>query len=54
VPSHRALAVFRGRTLECLDAKLVLDEVGVPGQPTGPSGTPAVSVAEGRIAQHLG
>jgi uncharacterized protein len=26
VPSHRALAVFRGRTQEWLDAKLVLDE----------------------------
>ena len=26
VPSHRALAVFRGRTLELLDAKLVLAE----------------------------
>ncbi|MCO5978072.1 Tex family protein [Ideonella oryzae] len=45
VPSHRALAVFRGRTLEILDAKLVLDEEVVPGQPT---------LAEGRIAQHLG
>ena len=45
VPSHRALAVFRGRTLEWLDAKLVLDEEVVPGQP---------SMAEGRIAQHLG
>ena len=45
VPSHRALAVFRGRALEFLDAKLVLDEVLVPGQPT---------LAEGRIAQHLG
>ena len=45
VPSHRALAVFRGRTLEWLDAKLVLDEVVVAGQPT---------LAEGRIAQHLG
>ena len=45
VPSHRALAVFRGRTLEILDAKLVLDEELVPGQPT---------LAEGRIAQHLG
>ena len=54
VPSHRALAVFRGRTLEWLDAKLVLDEVVVPGQPTGPAGIPSVSVAEGRIAQHLG
>ena len=45
VPSHRALAVFRGRTLEFLDAKLVLDEELVPGQPT---------LAEGRIAVHLG
>jgi uncharacterized protein len=45
VPSHRALAVFRGRTLEFLDAKLVLDEEVVPGQP---------SLAEGRIARHLG
>jgi uncharacterized protein len=54
VPSHRALAVFRGRSLEWLDAKLVLDEDLQPGQPTGPSGTPAVSLAEGRIARHLG
>ena len=45
VPSHRALAVFRGRALEILDAKLVMDEVPAPGQP---------SVAEGRIAHHLG
>ncbi len=45
VPSHRALAVFRGRTQEWLDAKLVLDEEPVPGQP---------SLAEGRIARHLG
>ncbi len=45
VPSHRALAVFRGRTQEILDAKLVLDEEVVPGQP---------SLAEGRIARHLG
>jgi len=45
VPSHRALAVFRGRTQEFLDAKLVLDEELVPGQP---------SLAEGRIARHLG
>lgn len=45
VPSHRALAVFRGRTLEILEAKLVLDEEPVPGQP---------SLAEGRIAVHLG
>ncbi|CAN7319992.1 Tex family protein [Rhizobacter sp. LjRoot28] len=45
VPSHRALAVFRGRTQEFLDAKLVLDEELQPGQP---------SKAEGRIAIHLG
>lgn len=45
VPSHRALAVFRGRTQEWLDAKLVLDEEFVPGKPT---------MAEGRIAVHLG
>ena len=45
VPSHRALAVFRGRTLEILDAKLVLNEEVVPGKPT---------MAEGRIAVHLG
>jgi uncharacterized protein len=45
VPSHRALAVFRGRTQEVLDAKLALDEEVVPGKPT---------MAEGRIAIHLG
>ncbi|MEK8050716.1 Tex family protein [Ideonella sp. DXS22W] len=45
VPSHRALAVFRGRSLEILDAKLVLDEEVIPGKPT---------LAEGRIAIHLG
>ena len=47
VPSHRALAVFRGRTLEFLDAKLVLDEEArAAGQ--------ARRSAEGRIAVHLG
>ena len=45
VPSHRALAVFRGRSLEWLDAKLALDEEPVAGQP---------SLAEGRVARHLG
>ncbi|RZS56772.1 Tex family protein [Sphaerotilus mobilis] len=45
VPSHRALAVFRGRTLEILDARLALDEEAVPGTP---------SLAEGKIAIHLG
>jgi len=45
VPSHRALAVFRGRALDILDAKLVLPVEPEPGKP---------SVAEGRIAIHLG
>ena len=45
VPSHRALAVFRGRTLEVLDARVALDEAPVPGQP---------GLAEGRIAGHVG
>nr|MBA2724215.1 RNA-binding transcriptional accessory protein [Methylibium sp.] len=45
VPSHRALAVFRGRTQQILDAKLVLAEEPVPGK---------VSMAEARIALHLG
>jgi protein Tex len=44
VPSHRALAVFRGRTLEILDAKLAVDEELQPGQ---------ASLAEGKIAIHL-
>ena len=44
VPSHRALAVFRGRSLNLLDAKLVLDEVLEPGVP---------SIAEGYIAKHV-
>jgi uncharacterized protein len=45
MPSHRALAVFRGRALEILDAKLGVDEEVMPGKPT---------LAEGRIARHLG
>ncbi len=44
VPSHRALAVFRGRQLEILDARLALPVEPEPGQP---------SIAEGRIALHL-
>jgi len=53
VPSHRALAVFRGRGLEILDAKLVQPEPE-PGKPTGALATSSVSLAEGRIAIHLG
>ena len=54
VPSHRALAVFRGRTLGLLDAKLMLPAdrealaAGLSGSKLPPS------LAEGRIAQHLG
>ncbi len=44
VPSHRALAVFRGRALEVLDVSLGIDAVPEPGR-LGP--------AEGRIANHL-
>ena len=44
VPSHRALAVFRGRALEILDAKLVQPLEPEPGKP---------SLAEGKIALHL-
>jgi protein Tex len=54
VPSHRALAVFRGRTQEWLDARLVLDGQTIPGPPARPSVTSSVSLAEGRIALRLG
>ena len=45
VPSHRALAVFRGRALDILEVKLALPVEPEPGQP---------SIAEGKIALHLG
>ncbi len=45
VPSHRALAVFRGRSIDILDVKLTLNEEVQLGKPT---------LAEGRIAAHLG
>ena len=61
VPSHRALAVFRGRGLEILDAKLVLPEPNTPVAPvsnaaaaTKTRATPVVSLAEGRMALRLG
>ncbi len=44
VPSHRALAVFRGRQLEILEARLIA--------PLAEDGK--TSLAEGRIALHLG
>ena len=50
VPSHRALAVFRGRTLEVLDAKLQ-----TPDEAAAEPGAKApTALAEGRIALHLG
>ena len=54
VPSHRALAVFRGRALEILDAKLVLPEPEAPVSAATGKPAPTVSLAEGRIALHLG
>ena len=61
VPSHRALAVFRGRSLDILDVKLVLPESNMPLAPVATSSdapkkiaSPVVSLAEGRIALKLG
>ena len=51
VPSHRALAVFRGRGLEILDAKLVLPEP--PEIAAGIKPGSVISLAEGKIALHL-
>ena len=53
VPSHRALAVFRGRALDILEAKLVIAEPEDERQVRG-VGKPAVSLAEARIALFLG
>ena len=58
VPSHRALAVFRGRALELLDAKLSLPEpeaLSVSAAPLSASAAAqaASALAEGRIALHL-
>jgi uncharacterized protein len=49
VPSHRALAVFRARTLDILQARLA-----PPDEVEASTPAPGVSAAEGRIAQHLG
>jgi len=54
VPSHRALAVFRGRALEILDAKLVLPEPEIAPAAAGTKAGPVVSLAEARIGLHLG
>lgn len=45
VPSHRALAVFRGRAQDILEVKLALPQEPEPGH---------ASIAEGKIALHLG
>ena len=52
VPSHRALAVFRGRQLEILDAKMVLPQAEQAA--AAPKSVAVPSPAEGRIALHLG
>ncbi len=52
VPSHRALAVFRGRGLELLSASLKLPTD--PGLSDLEAGKAASALAEGRIARHLG
>jgi uncharacterized protein len=58
VPSHRALAVFRGRALELLDAKLSLPEPQALSASVAPltataAAQGASALAEGRIALHL-
>ena len=58
VPSHRALAVFRGRANEILDTKLVLAEdldAAQAAEVVKDAKAPRpVSAAEARIAMHLG
>ncbi|MSP34973.1 MAG: RNA-binding transcriptional accessory protein [Limnohabitans sp.] len=58
VPSHRALAVFRGRALAVLDAKLSLPEPEALSASVAPitataAAQAASALAEGRIALHL-
>lgn len=60
VPSHRALAVFRGRAQDILDVKLVLPEPPVSAPVVATAATaktrpaPVVTLAEGRLALKLG
>ena len=51
VPSHRALAVFRGRALDLLDLQLTLPEAVAP---SGVAAKPGTGAAELRIGHHLG
>ena len=50
VPSHRALAVFRGRALDVLDVKLLAPDEAA----AAPGAKIDVPIAHGRIALHLG
>ncbi|MCB8745569.1 RNA-binding transcriptional accessory protein [Rhodoferax sp. U2-2l] len=50
VPSHRALAVFRGRSLEILEAKLVLPEQPVAAAAASASQQPAVALEKAPAA----
>ena len=51
VPSHRALAVFRGRALDILDAKLVIPEVDVgSNRPLAPVVTTSSATKTGATA----
>jgi len=52
VPSHRALAVFRGRAQDVLDVRLAPADEAPPGAEPAPRA--GISVAEARIARHLG
>jgi protein Tex len=56
VPSHRALAVFRGRALEFLEAKLAVPQAEPVSAALAGAATKSVvvSLAEARIAIHLG
>lgn len=57
IPSHRALALFRGRSLDILDVKLVQPEAPVlttSGEPASKPASATISVAESRIAKKLG
>ncbi len=51
VPSHRALAVFRGRAQEVLDLQLTLPQTASAPTPTSTGANP---LAEARIAQFVG
>ncbi len=57
VPSHRALAVFRGRGLEFLEAKLavpVMESAQIAINSVANTALKPASLAEGRIALYLG